>query len=478
MILLPPKKFENPQITKSPSRSRRPPDLKFQSPTNSFKTPHSTLLNLPSLQLTAKNLSSPLDSSSLRPSFSGSTMRTLKRERSTSSAAAPRAAAGGEERVLRSIKLERVRANSRAAEEEAQEFGQGVEERRILRSKYRALQTRINEERDELTNVDSDKFGSFMKEVDDLHKYVQKPREQVADAEALLGLTTSLVSSVKSQSSDGVTVGGFIARLRNAFGETTTGLDDQENAPISIDWKELGHFVSPIFMKFSGFSTMLGPMDTEIKQRKAVTHRARTRLGQSTRPEEVNNAGAEERTDTDKNMATMFGVLRSKKRARLESLILNRRSFAQTVENLFALSFLVKDGRVEIVVDENNNHFVLPRNAPAADSVASKEVAYRHFVFRFDFSDWKTLDFQSMINGVPDGEELMPNRDSEPAAEMRSGTAGTQGTQPQTPIRKRSRNRGLVIQNETVEETPEEEDEDDADVPGRTGLNRCKRRLV
>ncbi|CAN1335736.1 Non-structural maintenance of chromosomes element 4 homolog A, partial [Linum perenne] len=124
----------------------------------------------------------------------------------------------------------------------------------------------------------------------------------------------------------------------------------------------------------------------------------------------------------------------------------------------------------------------VPRNAPAADSVASKEVAYRHFVFRFDFSDWKafllTLDFQSMINGVPDGEELMPNRDSEPAAEMRSGTAGTQGTQPQTPIRKRSRNRGLVIQNETVEETPEEEDEDDADVPGRTGLNRCKRRLV
>ncbi|CAN1841580.1 Non-structural maintenance of chromosomes element 4 homolog A [Linum perenne] len=364
MILLPPKKFENPQITKSPSRSRRPPDLKFQSPTNSFKTPHSTLLNLPSLQLTAKNLSSPLDSSSLRPSFSGSTMRTLKRERSTSSAAAPRAAAGGEERVLRSIKLERVRANSRAAEEEAQEFGQGVEERRILRSKYRALQTRINEERDELTNVDSDKFGSFMKEVDDLHKYVQKPREQVADAEALLGLTTSLVSSVKSQSSDGVTVGGFIARLRNAFGETTTGLDDQENAPISIDWKELGHFVSPIFMKFSGFSTMLGPMDTEIKQRKAVTHRARTRLGQSTRPEEVNNAGAEERTDTDKNMATMFGVLRSKKRARLESLILNRRSFAQTVENLFALSFLVKDGRVEIVVDENNNHFVCKLFSP------------------------------------------------------------------------------------------------------------------
>lgn len=77
--------------------------------------------------------------------------------------------------------------------------------------------------------------------------------------------------------------------------------------------------------------------------------------------QQINNE-AGKITDTDLNMSTMFEILKKKKKVELSCLILNRRSFAQTVENLFALSFLAKDGRVKIAVEANGSHIVCKCN--------------------------------------------------------------------------------------------------------------------
>ncbi|XP_072995107.1 non-structural maintenance of chromosomes element 4 homolog A-like [Typha latifolia] len=324
---------------------------------------------------------------------------------------------------------------------------QGAAERRVLRSRYLAVKNLISDERDDLNKVDSDKFQSIITQVDSLHQFVQKPREQVADAEALLDIANTLVTSVRSQSNEGITPSDFVTALVSKFGDQSGAISG--NGPSIFHWEKVGRAVSHVFMFGSGCCTMLGPMSTEVKQRKVVLNRKRTKVNESTRrPEELVDSEEEMKTDTDKNMSMMFDILRRKKSARLENLVLNRSSFAQTVENIFALSFLVKDGRVEINMNDSNHHIVSPRNAPAASAVASGKVSYNHFVFRYDFKDWKL-----MKDIVKVGEELMPHRNS-PFTSGTQENCESDKAVPRTPIRKLCRNRGLVMQDMTVDDTP------------------------
>ncbi|KAK9289607.1 hypothetical protein L1049_007764 [Liquidambar formosana] len=350
---------------------------------------------------------------------------------------------------------------------------QGVNERRVLRSRYLAVKNLISDEREDITRVDSDKFNSVINEVESLHQLVQKPREQVADAETLLDITNTLVTSVKAHNIDGLTPSDFVNCLLRDFAQQGGLSGSTEDGRNSIAWKDVGFAVSHVFTRGPSCCTMLGPMNTELKQRKPVVHRKRVQPTESAQPEELDDTVAEERTDTDKNMSTMFDILRRNKRVRLENLVLNRKSFAQTVENLFALSFLVKDGRAEITVNEEGCHLVSPRNAPAANAVLSGEVSYGHFVFRFDFRDWKL-----MMGCVEIGEELMPHRNqvnfsSNCQPDLVSGEV--QETAPTTPIRKLSRNRGLVLQEQSVvEDSPES---DDAAAARAATIRKGKRKL-
>ncbi|MFS8002206.1 putative non-structural maintenance of chromosome element 4, Nse4/EID family [Helianthus anomalus] len=367
--------------------------------------------------------------------------------------------------MVRAVKGEPIDVNRRNTEQNndrvEEDGGNGVE-RRVLRSRYLAVKNLISVKRDDISKVDSDKFKSIFDEVECLHQLVQKPREQVADAEALLDITNTLMTSVKAQGSEGLTAADFVSCLLKNFGQI--GGDDVRN---SVKWKDIGTTVSHVFRNGDGCCTMLGPMNSEVKQRKVAAQRKQSRPTEKARPEELAASVTEEKTDTDKNMATMFNVLRKNRNVKLENLVLNRSSFAQTVENLFALSFLVKDGRAEIKVNEEGCHLVSPRNAPAANAVASKEVSYTHFIFRFDFRDWKL-----MLESVTEGDELMPHRTPTADTSANSQQTENETTLPTTPIRKLSRNRGLVLQEQAVvEDSPES-----GDSSSRGGGNRQRKR--
>lgn len=84
-----------------------------------------------------------------------------------------------------------------------------------------------------------------------------------------------------------------------------------------------------------------------------------------------------------------------------------------------------------------------------------------------------------MLDSVAVGEELMPHRleeneasNTEPDVEF----DGSRASQPSTPIRKLCRNRGLVMQEQTVVEDSPESD-NSAGGSRSAGIRRAKRKL-
>ncbi|WCJ34000.1 Nse4 component of Smc5/6 DNA repair complex [Euphorbia peplus] len=317
-----------------------------------------------------------------------------------------------------------------------------------LRSRYQVVHDLIKDAGDDIGCPDSDKFGTIVDELDNLHKLVRTTRDQVVDAEAFSSFTNSFVACVKTHVNDGITPAIFVNSLLQEFGKEGR-LRSKHGSRVSVEWRNIGIATSDIFRSCPGCCTMSGPMDAKLKQRKPCIRRHLPKYKRR-KPKEIDRTSEEDRIDTDINMATVFDILRKKRSVKLENLILNRESFAQTVENLFALSFLVKDGRAEIRMDENGFHLVSPRNAPDASAVASGEAVYKHFVFRFDFKDWKV-----MLSSVKIGEELMPNRTRTPLPYNQDiGAAHSEEEEeearPNTRSQNLSRDSGSVSQEEPI----------------------------
>lgn len=110
------------------------------------------------------------------------------------------------------------------------------------------------DEREDISRADSDRFRSIISQVETLHQQVQKPREQVANAEALLDIANTLVTSVMSQGNDGLTPSDFITAMLQKFGQQEG--TSAEGASNHVQWRDVGLAVSHVFRRVPGCCTM------------------------------------------------------------------------------------------------------------------------------------------------------------------------------------------------------------------------------
>lgn len=196
-----------------------------------------------------------------------------------------------------------------------------------------------------------------------------------------------------------------------------------------MNWAHLGHFACLPYVRrpaLPGF--LLGPLSVEKKARKAAKRSAPFRPNSltETRPEILNvddlakkendltvicgkilqqlykiQANAQETVadlitddmeEDEKTRLMHEHGLRSTGGIDLMRFVVNPKSFGQTIENLFYVSFLIRDGRVEIDFDEDGLPALAPVDREGDDVGAIRQSTSKHqAILSMDMETWQDI---------------------------------------------------------------------------------------
>lgn len=163
----------------------------------------------------------------------------------------------------------------------------------------------------------------------------------------------------------------------------------------ALDWKKVGrwfytHSKTPIASHF-----LYGPLATQRRRAAPRTrnvddtlHARDKATAQRVLAEEIHD---DPEQSTSHMVRTVYGVLVSKsggERVNLFRFFVNPDSFSQSVENLFYTSFLVRDGKVKVDVDELGSPYI---EIPDEETDADSTERLLHHIATFDMETWKRL---------------------------------------------------------------------------------------
>ena len=112
--------------------------------------------------------------------------------------------------------------------------------------------------------------------------------------------------------------------------------------------------------------------------------------------------------ETSTSVENVFSVLRQVEPISLLEFFVNPHSFSQSVENLFHLSFLIRDGKVAITKDARNGDLMLRTASPASISDAENgDASNVQYLPEFHMKLWKDI-----VDGLNLRESIIPHREA------------------------------------------------------------------
>ncbi|KAK2748900.1 nuclear protein [Myotisia sp. PD_48] len=338
---------------------------------------------------------------------------------------------------------------------------QDPSERRAVRKDLRDLTTHLNDSRAEFLQPDSEGILRTVVKANELFKSVKQTSDATLDSRLLVAAADltykRTAQATLGDSSIGIDVDEFVSkcitfmRSGDANNRLTEqhydgdGDDDEEDGDL-FDWDYLGRracFPNNHRPAVSGF--LLGPLSLQKRIRQLTQRRAREVRdpSQLIRPNDLKATDLEK--DGNATLTAICSDIREilvdrqaesqlAVRRELDQLgqpteavafeIMNRhgisddggvpllpfcinpRSFGQTIENLFYISFLVRDSSVGVSMDSKKLPTLIPASPIPPSEARARGVQRHQAVFSLDFDTWKQL-----VNAFDIKESVIPHRE-------------------------------------------------------------------
>ncbi|KAI8925050.1 Nse4 C-terminal-domain-containing protein [Entophlyctis helioformis] len=296
---------------------------------------------------------------------------------------------------------------------------QSLEERRQLRAQYRSIITETEEQRQHMMSGDqSVDLTAQLKQVNDLFIRVKTTQDAALDSKALLHLAELSAQKIQRLKLDGGSfdLDDFVSKLADKlsgrapraaqprqYGDDAQDADAEQDAELDaeqdaggkrrkMDWTLLEPSVIRLSARAPVSGFMYGAIAAEPKQRERVkrTHKLVKDVAKLRKPEELNESDiVQQEHETSTSVQNIYASLVEVEPVSLFAFFVNPQSFSQSVENLFHLSFLVRDGRVSVVDKEGD--LMLTTDEPPTEEDAQRGIVNVQQILHLDMDMWEDI---------------------------------------------------------------------------------------
>ncbi|RPB05178.1 Nse4-domain-containing protein [Choiromyces venosus 120613-1] len=315
-------------------------------------------------------------------------------------------------------------------DKDAYDPNQDPEERRRIKKEYRTLHRTLLDSTQEFLEPENDGLKKTYLRAEELYKNVKTTSDATLDSRLLVTATDLTLKKATN-----LTFGGGVGGIDNDefVGKCITFMkhraparrgvpveDEQDADEDGISWARLGREAAfkgnkrPATTDF-----LLGPLSVTKRTRVMRQQRRGLKRGEGTlvRPVEISQGDeqAENNANTSlrlvRNVHSALANYIGKNDDIAESglnlfrAVVNPHSFAQTIENIFYVSFLVKDGFVAVQENEDDLPVIFLAEPPEAEDRKSMVVKRSQMILSLEMHQW-----QEAIKVFDIHESIIPSR--------------------------------------------------------------------